>query len=296
MIPSLPELRTVDADGPIAYRQWDGPSEATFVLIHGLGGSHVNWVRVAPGLAGLGRVLALDLPGFGWSPLAGRSAALMDERRALAGFLDAMNIEEAVIAGNSMGGAVALVHAAVQPERVRGLVLTSSVFPRAKGAYPHPVVMGAFALYDTSAMGEVFVRQRMRRLAPEQAVRIGLRMTTAEPGAIPDDVVLLQAEAVRRRALDPEASTAFIDAARSLVRLGRRPDVARRATDAVRCPVLVLHGRRDRLVPARFAEVALERYPAWRARILSGVGHVPQLEAPGRWLAEVADWYAEHVD
>ena len=296
MVSSLPELRTVDVDGPVAYRQWDGPSEATFVLIHGLGGSHVNWVRVAPGLAGLGRVLAVDLPGFGWSPLAGRSAALMDERRTLAGFLDAMAIDEALLAGNSMGGAIALLEAAVEPTRVRGLVLTSSVFPRARGAYPHPVVMGAFALYDTSAMGELFVRQRMRRLEPEQAVRMGLRMTTVHPAAIPNDIVRLQAEAVRRRALDPEAPTAFIAAARSLVRLGRRPDIARRATDAVQCPVLVLHGRRDRLVPARFAEVALERYPAWRARILPDVGHIPQLEAPGRWLTEVADWYAEHVD
>jgi pimeloyl-ACP methyl ester carboxylesterase len=292
----LPELRMADVDGPVAYREWDGPREPTFVLIHGLGGSHVNWIRVAPGLAGLGRVVALDLPGFGWSPLAGRSAALMDERRTLAGFLDAMGIDSAVLAGNSMGGAIALLAAAVEPARARGLILTSSVFPSARGAYPHPVVMGAFALYDTSAMGELFVRQRMRRLAPEQAVRMGLRMTTAHPNAIPDDVVRLQADAVARRALDPEASTAFIAAARSLVRLGRRPDVAQRATDAVRCPVLVLHGRRDRLVPARFAEVALERYPAWRSRILSDVGHVPQLEAPGRWLAEVADWYAEHVD
>jgi pimeloyl-ACP methyl ester carboxylesterase len=292
----LPELRTVDVDGPVAYREWDGPPEPTFVLVHGLGGSHVNWIRVAPGLAGLGRVLALDLPGFGWSPLTGRSAAVMDQRRTLAGFLDAVADGPVILAGNSMGGAISLLEAAVEPSRVRGLVLASSVFPWARGAYPHPVVLGAFALYDTSAMGEIFVRQRMRRLGPEQAVRLGLRMTTADPAAIPAEVVRLQADAVRQRALDPEAPSAFIAAARSLIRLGRRPDVAQRATDAVRCPVLVIHGRRDRLVPARFAEVALDRYPTWRARLLPDVGHVPQLEAPGRWVSEVADWYAELVD
>jgi pimeloyl-ACP methyl ester carboxylesterase len=70
--PDLPELATIDLDGPVRYRAWDGPPEATFVLIHGLGGSHLNWLQVAPGLAGLGRVVALDLPCFGWSPRCGR--------------------------------------------------------------------------------------------------------------------------------------------------------------------------------------------------------------------------------
>jgi pimeloyl-ACP methyl ester carboxylesterase len=61
----------------------------------------------------------------------------------------------------------------------------------------------------------------------------------------------------------------------------------------VRCPVLVLHGRRDRLVPVAFAEAALRRHPTWRGRIFGDLGHVPQIEAPGRWLAAVADWAAD---
>jgi len=75
-------------------------------------------------------------------------------------------------------------------------------------------------------------------------------------------------------------------------RLGRRT----RALDGVRCPVLVLHGRRDRFVPVAFAQAALARNPAWRGRIFPDLGHAPQMEAPGRWLSEVADWYAELVD
>jgi pimeloyl-ACP methyl ester carboxylesterase len=65
--------------------------------------------------------------------------------------------------------------------------------------------------------------------------------------------------------------------------------------DGVRCPVFVLHGRRDRLVPAAHAEAALRDHPAWRGRIFPDLGHVPQMESPGRWLAEVADWYSEVV-
>ena len=72
----LPAMERIDLDGPVAYRVWDGPPETTFVMVHGLGGAHINWIRVAPGLSGLGRVVALDLPGFGWSPRAGRTCAL----------------------------------------------------------------------------------------------------------------------------------------------------------------------------------------------------------------------------
>jgi pimeloyl-ACP methyl ester carboxylesterase len=291
----LPDLRVVDLDGPVAYREWDGPPDTTFVLVHGLGGSHLNWVQVAPGLAGLGRVLALDLPGFGASPLAGRGAGLMDERRWLDRFLTECATGRVVLAGNSMGGGLAMLEAAIEPDRVHGLVLTCSVFPWARGGLPHPAVIAAFAMYDLGRPGERLVYERTRRIDPETLVRLAFRMTAADPRGIPPEIIDLQVKQLRERANDPEAAKAFIEGARSLLRLGRRPDVARRAMDAIRCPVLVLHGRLDRLVPVRFAEAALQRYPAWRGRILPDLGHVPQMEAPGRWLAEVADWYAGYL-
>jgi pimeloyl-ACP methyl ester carboxylesterase len=291
----LPELREIDLDGPVAYREWEGPPDTTFVLIHGLGGSHVNWVQVAPGLAGLGRVLAPDLPGFGWSPLAGRSAALMDLRRSLGRFVTERATGRVVLAGNSMGGGLAMLEAAIEPERVDGLILTCSVFPWARGGLPHPAVMAAFAMYDLGRVGERLVFERARRVDPETLVRIAFRMTAADPRRIPPEITDLQVEQLRERATDPDTAKAFIQAARSLLRLGRRPDVARRAMDAIRCPVLVVHGRSDHLVPVRFAEATLERYPAWRGRILPDIGHVPQMEAPGRWVAEVADWFASAV-
>ena len=292
----LPSLDLDDVDGPIAFREWDGPADTTFVLVHGLGGSHVNWVRVAEGLSGLGRVVAPDLPGFGWSPREGRDTGVMGMRRALGGFLDRHAQGPVVLCGNSMGGGIAMLHAAIEPDRVRGLVLTSSVFPWVRGALPHPAVMSAFAAYDAGRVGETFVRQRMRRLSADRVVRIGFAITTADPHALPADVVALHVEAVRQRQADPQAPEAFLQAARSLLRLGRRPDVSARALAAVRCPVLVIHGRRDRLIPARFAGSTLAQHPTWRGRFLPNVGHVPMLEAPGRWLSEVADWYAERID
>jgi len=292
MIPELPEPTTTDIDGPIVFREWSGPEETTFVLIHGLGGSHLSWVQVAPGLSGLGRVVAPDLPGFGRSPAAGRGTRIMDLRRSLDRFVEQVATGDVVLVGNSMGGLVAMAEAAVEPDRVAGLVLTASVFPWARGAMPHPVVLGAFALYDLNGFGERLVRERRRSVSPETFVAFGLRLLTVDPGRIPADVVALQVELIRDTRDDPEQPHSFVEAARSITSFVRNPAVSERVLDAVRCPVLVIHGRRDRFVPARFAEAALSANPSWRGRILPGVGHVPQMERPDRWLSEVADWFA----
>jgi pimeloyl-ACP methyl ester carboxylesterase len=220
----------------------------------------------------------------------------MGLRRALAGFIERHAAGDVVLCGNSMGGGISILHASIAPEHVRGLVLTSSVFPWVRGVFPHPLVVAGFAAYDVGPLGDRLVRERLRRLSADRIVRLGFAITTVDPSSIPEDVVDLHVAAIRRRQADPEAADAFIAAARSLLRLGRRPDVAARALAAVRCPVLVIHGRRDRLVPARFAEATLERYPSWRGRFLPNVGHVPMLEAPGRWIGEVADWFAGYVD
>ncbi len=291
----LPPLLTIDLDGPVAYRLWDGPSETTFVMVHGLGGAHVNWVTVAPGLSGLGRVFALDLPGSGSSPRAGRGSGLMDSRRTLSRFIAELGGGPVVLCGNSLGGGISVLQAAVEPGSVRGLVLSCSIYPRAGHGAPHPLILAVFGGYRVPWVGERIVGARMGTMSPERTVRLGLAFTAVDPAHIPREVVLLHEELVARRRTDPDAVPAFLDAARSMLRLGRRPAIARRAFDAVVAPVLVLHGRRDRLVPAAFAEAELRRHPAWRGRIFPDLGHVPMLEAPGRWLSEVSDWHAERV-
>jgi pimeloyl-ACP methyl ester carboxylesterase len=287
----LPDPKTADIDGPVVYREWDGPPDTTFVVVHGLGGSQLNWVQVAPALAGLGRVLAPDLPGFGRSPRAGRSTRLMDERRWLSTFIAKLATGRVVVAGNSMGGAIAMLQAAVDPASVAGVVLTGSVFPWSRGGFPHPLVLSGFAAYDLPVVGERLVDVRSRRLRAERVVPFGFRMVTADPSAIPPEIVRMTIDLFEDRSTDPDATPAFLDAWRSMVRLGRRRDIATRAMDAIACPVLVLHGRRDRLVPVGFAEAALRANPSWRGRLFPDLGHVPQMEAPGRWITEVADWF-----
>jgi pimeloyl-ACP methyl ester carboxylesterase len=289
----VPEDRWMELDGPVHYVEWPGPAERTFVLVHGLGGSHLNWMRVAPALTSQGRVVAVDLPGFGRSPLAGRRSTMYAGRRLLGEFVRRVAGAPAIVIGNSMGGGYAMLVAAFEPDLVDGLVLTGSVFPWTRGGWPSPLVVGGFAVYRAPLLGDWAVRERFRRLDPELAVRWGFRMTSVDPSSIPAEVVRAHVVLVREQRLDPEGATAFVEAARSILTLGARPDLARRAIDAISCPVLVIHGARDRLVPPAYARAALDRHPSWRYRFLPKVGHVPQLEAPDRWLAAVGSWLAD---
>src|SRR6266540_5191376 len=113
----LPESRWADVNGPVHYREWDGPPDGpTFVCVHGLGGSHLNWAGVAPRLAEHGRVLALDLAGFGLTRTEGRGTGVGSNRSLLDAFLRALHLPPVVLAGNSMGGQISLIQAAHAPQ------------------------------------------------------------------------------------------------------------------------------------------------------------------------------------
>jgi pimeloyl-ACP methyl ester carboxylesterase len=286
----VPDGHWVDIEGPVHYVEWPGPSERTFVLVHGLAGSHLNWVRVAPRLARRGRVVVVDLPGFGRTPLAGRRSAMHVGRHLLGDFVRTVASGTTTVCGHSMGGGYAMLLAAFEPELVDGLVLTGSVFPWARGGWPSPLVMAGFALYRTPVIGDVVVKQRFRRLDPESVARWGFHLTTADPSAVPPDVVAAHVALIRERQHDAEAASAFLEAARSILWLGARPSLSTRVMDAIRSPVLVIHGRKDRLVPLAYARRAVDAHPRWRYRFLRDVGHVPQLEAPQEWLRAVEGW------
>jgi pimeloyl-ACP methyl ester carboxylesterase len=287
----IPQSRWVDLDGPVHHVGWDGPSGRTFVLVHGLGGSTLSWYAVGPLLATYGRVLALDLVGFGRTPREGRRSRVSDQRRLVSRFITAVAGDEPVVlAGNSMGGAIAMLEAAIEPDHVEGVILSNSVFPWVWGAYPAPVVMAGFGLYQLPRIGEWLSRQRLRGISPARAVRAGLSVIAADATSIDRDLVEAHVEQLMRQRDDVDAGAAFLEAARSLMALGRRPRTAKWILDRVRQPVLVIHGRRDRLVPYRFAERAVSGRVGWDLVTLRDVGHIPQMEAPERWIAAIERW------
>jgi pimeloyl-ACP methyl ester carboxylesterase len=237
-------------------------------------------------------VLALDLPGFGRSERIGRRSRVSDLRATVSRFVDEVAGAPVVLVGNSMGGGISMLEAALEPAAVEALVLSNSVFPWSRGPLPAPVVMLGFSLYRLPRVGEWFAKQRITRVEAERAVEVGFRIITHDPSAIPEDLVRLHVEQLVRHQQNPDAGPAFLEAARSLMALGRRREVVRWIVSSVKCPVLVIHGRSDRLVPVGFAEAAARMRPDWDLRLLPKVGHVPQMEAPERWLALVEGWLA----
>lgn len=292
----LPPSRWADVDGPLHYVEWDGPDDTTFVCLHGLGGFHVNWLAVGPGLAELGRVVAVDLPGFGLSPLDGRSARMRATAPILERFVRDVASGRVVLVGNSMGGSYALLLGALWPGLLDGTVLTCPALPWARGGWPAPIVAGAFAVYRSPGAGEWLVDQRSKRLSAKTAVSIGFRICSPHPDRIDPEVFDAHVEMVERRRDDPDLPKAFVEAARSLMDLGRRPKIAREVLDRAPDPILLLHGRHDHLVPLAWAQAAAAAHPSWRFRVFEDLGHVPMLEDPGRWLGAVRSWLEQDVE
>jgi pimeloyl-ACP methyl ester carboxylesterase len=275
------KIREVDIGGPVRYADFggDGPP---IVLVHGLGGAHVNWMAAGPLLAKHGRVLALDLAGFGLTPLARRSASIHANARLLGRFLEEVAGTPAIVVGNSMGGMVGILEAAARPEQVAGLVLVDPVVPMA-GRRPDRLVLLAFAAYAVPGVGERFVRSRVAALGPEGLVRETFRYCCADSSSLREDIVAAHIEFARLRERQTWAERAFLQGARSLVRL-----VLRR----VNAPTLLLHGAQDRLVSILSARAAARLRPDWAFRVLDGVGHLGELEAPERFVEEVDAWLA----
>jgi len=288
----LPELRTVDIDGPIAYREWGEhvPGQPTFVCVHGLGGSHLNWMGVAPGLARNGRVLALDLIGFGFTPRAGRSASLSSNRLLISRFIEKMADRPVVLMGNSMGGALSLLQSAYEPSSVDAIVMTSPALPWARGGMPSALVLAAFAMYRMPRFGEWFVKARSNRLGPERLIEEGFKVVMADPASVDPALVEAHVETARIPAEDPDSIPAFLEATRSMMRTGDQKEFVAELVERVRVPVLVIHGRKDRLVNVALARRAAGGRPNWKLVEFEDIGHAAQMEAPERWVRTVEDW------
>jgi pimeloyl-ACP methyl ester carboxylesterase len=277
----IPHTRTMDLDGPVSWVDHGGPDSGQLVVaVHGLGGSHANWHDLGPLLARSHRVVAVDLAGHGRTPRAGRSASIRANCDLLGRFLDRVDDRPAVLLGNSMGGALSLLHAAEQPESVAALALIGPALPRT--ALPTRALARQVALFAVPGVAERSLARRRARLGAEAFVQATLELTCADPASVSPDVRELAVQMACERSLDPDADAAFLEAARSLALLVTRAARYRALIASVRVPGIVLQGREDRLVPAGGTEQLADLQPGWAVHLLDGVGHVPQIEAPER--------------
>jgi pimeloyl-ACP methyl ester carboxylesterase len=285
-----------DLGGPVHWVDFGGPEQApAFVLVHGLGGSHLNWVRVAPALAEHGRVFAVDLPGFGLSSSGPRSASVHANAAVLDRFVREIAGSPAVLIGNSMGGMICTLEAAARPESVAGLVLIDPSLPVPRHR-PDRQVAGQFLLYAVPFLGERYMAFAARRMSDRQLVQRVVNLCFAEPSRASGEVLDASVALVAERRRRPAEDAAFLQAARSLLRVLARPRRYQALMKRLDMPVLLIHGDRDRLVPVAAARATLAANPAWQSAILAGVGHTPQLEAPDAVVEHIVDWLELSVD
>jgi pimeloyl-ACP methyl ester carboxylesterase len=239
------------------------------VLLHGWGDSADTWRPLLAELASIGRrAFAVDLPGFGRASGLARGPLLPQlDSFAAALVLEWSAGEPVVVAGASLGGAVAL-RLAEQPDLpIAGVMPVSPAGLEMPGWFDRverdPIVRRLLDL--PMPVPSALVRSLVgadARLDPRAAQRDVVDAFAAHHGSRRSVAALLDSG----RSLLPELATAPFDLA------------------AVACPVLLVWGTHDRLVPDSGARVVLDALPATRVELIEGCGRAPQVEAAGRLL------------
>jgi len=240
--PPVPDGRAVElaGRGTTYVRELPGPPGApTLVLLHGwMGSGGLNWCRVFEPLGREFRVLAPDFRGHGRGMRARAVFRLDDCAEDLAALLDALSTGPVVLAGYSMGGAVAQLLARQRPELVAGLVLCATAAQLPVGpACGHPVEAAlAVAASGVRLGGHVaHVPTAPVRFAADRASNLGRRVRATTP----TDFVQWAVDELRRHDV-----RTLLEAARAASRHDARAWIGE-----VRAPAAVVLTTHDRLVP-----------------------------------------------
>lgn len=281
---------TTDIGGPVFVADYGG-SGMPAVLVHGLGGSHINWASVGPELARSFHVVAPDLPGFGRSPGAGRQASIAANIRVIEELIRRLG-PPVVLMGNSMGGLIALGVAARRSDLLSGLVLVDAALPapREELLRIDAVTIRFVAAYAVPRLGEYLLSRAAGTLGAEGLVRYTLARCTVDlrrvDPAVLHDMIALEKE----RLAQPNWHEAVMEGTRSIVQtLVARRHVAR-WIKTVSAPTLLVHGAKDRVVRVTASRLASDMRPDWEFAELMDSGHVPMMEVPDVFLETVDEW------
>jgi pimeloyl-ACP methyl ester carboxylesterase len=246
----------------------------TILLIHGLGASKISWLPILGPLAQHHRVLVPDLPGHGESDKIRTDYSPRFFARVLRHLLDAMDVEQAMVAGNSMGGRIAIEMALRSPGRVAGLGLVAPAVPGLRWRY----LLGFTRVIPTEFGAIPFpLRERWTELV--------LRRLFGDPSFLNEAALHAASNEFIRIYRNPVARMAFFSSLRHL--LTESPEPFFSSLRRIKQPAVVVLGEHDRLVPPRLG-VRLAEHLRAELIVLPGVGHVPQFEATAETLSALS--------
>ena len=269
-----PEIgKSINAGG-LMTNYHDMGSGFPVLMIHGSGpgvSAWVNWRLVMPELSKHRRVLAPDMAGFGFTERPEGMVYNMDAwvDQAIA-FIDALDLPQVDLVGNSFGGALALALTIRRPERIRRLVLMGAVgvsFPitpalDAVWGY-EPSFENMRSIMDVFAYDRGLINDELAKLRYEASIRPGFHESYASMFPAP-----------RQRWVDALASS--------------EADIAR-----IDKETLIIHGREDQVIPLdnslRFANLISRS----QLHVFGRCGHWTQIEHAARFARLVGDFLAE---
>ena len=286
--------KVANLNGPVHYIDFGG-SGPPLLMVHGLGGNALNWMAVGPEIASTYHALAIDLAGFGQTPLFGRSAAVGANTALVHHFIEEVIGEPVALMGNSMGGHIAVLEAADHPAAVESLILVDAAVPGPWRRRAEPTLLGARAAISIPGLSQTLLDYRLRVLDAEALVKRTLAIVCADQSRVDSKVVEAHVKITREREhLGRQNSRAFIQAFRSVGFRMADPRFWSRVAK-VKAPTLVIHGSLDRVIPVVAAHELVRRRPDWKLVILDGVGHVPMMETPSLFMEALLGWDAYRI-
>jgi pimeloyl-ACP methyl ester carboxylesterase len=273
-----PDSRFVEVNGINVHYKTYGQGEPVFILLHGFGASLFSWHEVTAPLSKFGTVIAYDRPAFGlterpmewegenpYSPQAQVDLVI--------GLMDKLNIEKAILVGNSAGGTISMLTALQYPERIEALVLVDAAVYAGGGA--------------PSWVRPILKTPQMNRLGPLVARQIQARgqefieLAWHDPSKITPEI--LEGYQKPLRAENWDKALWFLTLASQESGLAERlPELT--------LPVLVITGDDDRVVPTEQSLRLANELSNATLNVITQSGHLPHEEHPVEFMQAVTEF------
>lgn len=265
-------VRSPLGETPVSYV--DQGEGSPILLVHGLGGSWRNWLENIPFLADSHRVIALDLPGFGLSPMPEKPVSIPAYGDFLLNFAEAVGLgEETFLIGHSMGGFISTEAVTSAPGRFSRLSLISAAgisFATITGARKS-VTAAIVKMMIPLAAGRIERNMARKRLRTASFVGV-----IAHPAMI-DPRILWELGSYGTL-----HSPALYEAAYALGGYDSREGLGQ-----IDIPTQIVWGQQDRLVPVGAAYSYAKRIKDSELSLIDDCGHMVQLERPARFNGEI---------